>query len=153
MRGVSFEIPNAYGKYLFEILANIHITEFFWRIGGGEAYYVEANQFGPSLFPSVDIIDGTTLYNTILKQDYYLIFADLKAFTEKEDVKEIETYEAFVNSECQFVLLVVDSCLVYIYAKNQWMIMQLHDNAVAANYKEIHFLTDEDDPLTTFIAF
>ena len=41
VRGISFEIPNAYGRYLFEILDNIEITEFIWRIGGGEAYYVE----------------------------------------------------------------------------------------------------------------
>ena len=153
MRGISFEIPNAYGKYLFEILENIEITEFIWRIGGGEAYYVEPNKLETSLLPTGSIIDGKTLNNIISKKDYYLIFADLKGFTKEEDVREIETYEEFLESNCQFVLLVVDSSWIYIYSKDPTIIKQLHSNAVAAKYENIKYLTDENDTLTTLIAF
>jgi len=153
VRGISFEIPNAFGKYLFEILNTINITEFFWRIGGGEAYYIESNQLDTSLFPPVDVIDGTTLYSTISKKDYYLIFADLKGFTEETDVREIENYQEFLKSKCQLVLLVVDSSWVYIYSKDQDTIKQLYSNAVAAKYNNIDYLTDENDSLTTLIAF
>ena len=153
MRGISFEIPNCYGRYLFEILDKIEITEFIWRIGGGEAYYVEANKLDTSLLPSGSIVDGKTLQNIISKQDYYLIFADLKGFTKEEDVKEIETYKEFLESKCQFVLLVVDSSWIYIYSKDPGIIKQLHSNAVAAKYENINYLTDENDTVTTLIAF
>ena len=152
MRGISFEIPNAYGRYLFEILDNIEITEFIWRIGGGEAYYVEASKLD-TLLPTGIIVDGQTLKNIISKKDYYLIFADLKGFTKEEDVREIETYQEFLESKCQFVLLVVDSSWIYIYSKDPDIIKQLHSNAVAAKYKNIKYLTDENDTLTTLIAF
>lgn len=144
MRGISFEIPNAYGKYLFEILDNINITDFICRIGRGEAYTIEANQLNTSLFPTGDVMDGTTLYSIISKEDYYLIFAD---------VREIETYQEFLKSECPFELLVVDSSSVYIYSKDQGTIKQLHSNVVAAKYENINFLTDENDTLTTLITF
>ena len=153
MRGISFEIPNAYGRYLFEILDYIEITEFIWRIGGGEAYYVEKNELDTSLLPTGSIVDGNTLKNIISKKDYYLIFADLKGFTKEEDVREIGTYQEFLGSKCQFVLLVVDSSWIYIYSKDPDIIKQLHSNAVAAKYKNIKYLTDENDTLTTLIAF
>lgn len=153
VRGISFKIPNSYGKYLFEILDNIDITEFIWSIGGGEAYYVEAHQLDTSLLPTGSIIDGKTLNNIISKKDYYLIFADLKGFTKEEDVREIETYQEFLESKCQFVLLVVDSSWIYIYSKDQDTIKQLHSNAVAAKYENINYLTDGNDTLTTLIAF
>lgn len=153
MRGISFEIPNAFGKYLFQMLHNINITDFIWKVGGGEAYYIEANQLDTSLFPPVDIIDGTTLHSIISKKDYYLIFADFKGFAKNIDIREIETYEDFIKSECQFVFLVVDSSSVYIYSKDQDTIKQLYSNAIAAQFDHIHYLTDENDPLTTLIAF
>lgn len=37
MRGLSFEIPNTYGKHLFENLKCIDIQGFTWKIGDGEA--------------------------------------------------------------------------------------------------------------------
>ena len=153
VRGISFEIPNAFGKYLYEILDKIEITEFIWRIGGGEAYYVEANKLDTTLLPSGSIVDGNTLKNIISKKDYYLIFADLKGFTKEEDVREIATYQEFLESKCQFVLLVVDSSWIYIYSKDPDIIKQLHSNAVAGKYENINYLTDENDTLTTLIAF
>ena len=51
VRGISFEIPNAYGKYLFEILDGINLKGLTWKIGGGESYFIENNTLGDPLFP------------------------------------------------------------------------------------------------------
>ena len=53
MRGISFEIPNAYGKYLFEILDGINLKGLTWKIGGGESYFIENNTLGEPLFPTI----------------------------------------------------------------------------------------------------
>lgn len=153
MRGVSFEIPNTYGKYLFEILDGSQIREFIWRVIDVESYRIENKTLGEPLFPATCIVDGEKLYREISKDDQYLIFVDLKAFPNEADVKEITTYQEFVDSECQFVLLVVDSSYVTIYAKDQMTIKQLHAKAVTAGYKNIVYITDDNDEQKSLIAF
>lgn len=153
MRGISFEIPNAYGKYLFEILDGINIKELTWKIGGGESYSIENNTLGNPLFPTTCILNGEELHKEISKVDYYTIFVDLKGFPKKSDVREIATYQEFVESECQFVLLLVDSSFVTIYSKDQDTINYVFSKAESAGYKNIKYLTDENDTTTTLIAF
>ncbi|WP_017185953.1 DUF2691 family protein [Alkalibacillus haloalkaliphilus] len=104
MRGLSFEIPNTYGKYLFEILEGTNIKGLTWKIGNGESYFIENNTLGSALFQTTCILDGEGLHKEFSKKDYYLIFVDLKGFPKESDVKEIATYQEFVESECQFVM-------------------------------------------------
>jgi hypothetical protein len=152
VRGISFEIPNAYGKYLFEILDGTNIKGLIWKIGGGESYFIENNTLGNPLFPTTCILDGERLHKEISKEDYYLIFVDLKGFPKKSDVREIATYQEFVESECQFVLLLIDSSYVTIYSKDQITIKHIFSKAVTAGYKNIEYITDENDERTTLIA-
>ena len=150
IRGITFEIPNGYGKYLFEILSDININRFTWRIGGGESYIKET---GEALFPSLCTVTGKNFYEIISKEEYYLIFVDLKAFPNKLGVKEISTYQDFVNSECQFVFLLVDSSYVTIYSKDQNIIQQLFSKGLSVGYENIEYITDENDRNKTLIAF
>ncbi|MGE7925762.1 DUF2691 family protein [Viridibacillus arvi] len=153
IRGLTFEIPNGYGKYLFEILSDLELNGLNWRVGGGESYFKENNTLGKPLFPSLCTVNGETLSELISKEEYYLIFVDLKAFANKLDVKEIATYQEFVESECQFVLLVVDSSYVTIYSKKQDIIKQLFSKGENTGYKNVKYITDENDSRTTLIAF
>lgn len=153
MRGISFEIPNAFGTYLHLILNGIHMSDFVWHNGGREAYYVEDGLLGRDLFPPARLLDGSTLDRIISSAPYYVIFADLKAFHNEADVKDIANYEQFIRSECQLVMLVVDCSFVYVYAKDAKLLQQIHANAVAHHFENVQFITDDNDELTTFIAF
>ncbi|SES18385.1 Protein of unknown function [Gracilibacillus ureilyticus] len=153
MRGLSFEIPNAYGKYLFDILNGTNLNELTWKVGGGESYFIENNTLGKALFPTPCLLDGRVLFKEISKENYYLIFIDLKGFAKESEVREIATYQEFVESECQFILLLVDSSYVTIYAKDEMIIKKIFAKAVTAGYKNIEYITDENDERTTLIAF
>ncbi|MFJ7661074.1 DUF2691 family protein [Lysinibacillus sp. NPDC097162] len=153
MRGISFEIPNAYGKYLLEILDGINLKGLTLKIGGGESYFIENNTLGDPLFPNISVLNEEGLYKQISREDYYLIFVDLKGFPKKSDVREIETYQEFVESECTFVLLLVDSSYVTIYSKDQVTVKHLFSKAITAGYENIEYITDENDTRTTLIAF
>lgn len=153
MRGISFEIPNAYGNYLLEILDGTPIKDYTWKVVDVESYFIENETLGDLLFPSPCIIKGENLYKKISKENHYLIFVDIKAFPKEADVKEITTYQQFVESECQFVLLVVDSSYVMIYAKDQLTIKQIYAKAVTASYENIAYITDDNDERDTLIAF
>ena len=72
--------------------------------------------------------------------NYYVLFADLKAFSDPLHVKEITQYEEFLNSECEFVLLLVD-CSYVSYAKDQKVLKALYTKAIASKYENVAFIT------------
>ena len=153
MRGLSFEIPNRHGQYLFDILNAFDFKQYFWKTGGEEAYYIENDKLGTSLFPQPHVYTGEALCKRISENDYYVIFADLKAFNDPLHVKEISTYEEFLNSKCEFVLLLVDCTYVTIYAKNHEVITALYAKALASEYENVAYITDENDERTTLVTF
>ncbi len=153
MRGISFKIPNSYGKHLWEILECINIRELTWKIGDGESYFIENNTLGNPLFPNSSSLNGEELWKQISKKDYYLIFVDLKGFPKGSDVREVATYQEFMESECQFVILLVDCSDVIIYSKDQLAIQHIFSKALATGYTNIEYITDENDINSTLIAF
>lgn len=153
MRGITFEIPNRYGKQLLDILKDIDLSRWDWQIGGGESYIVENDSLTKELFGTMTSLTGKELVKRISENDYYLIFVDLKAFPNLDSGLKVETYDNFLKSDCQFVLLVVDSSYVTIYSKDDALIHTLHDQANAAKYKNIEYSTDENDDRIRLIAF
>jgi len=153
MRGLSFEIPNQYGRYFYDILEDININKYFWKSGDGEAYNIENNELGAAMFPHPYTYNGEDFYNQISAKDYYVIFADLKAFKEKTQVQAIATYEDFLISQCEIVLLIVDSSYVTIYVKDQYVTERLYRKAVQNGYENIAYITDEIDLRTTLNSF
>ncbi|MGD7022301.1 DUF2691 family protein [Rossellomorea vietnamensis] len=151
-RGISFIMPNKYGTFLSDLLSPIDISAFTWQIGDGESYKIIDHVLGEDLFP-VDkkILAGTEL-GIYLKMRQYIIFADLKGFR-GGGTETIETYERYLTSNCEFVLLVVDSCYVTIYCKNTAKLQLLHDNARTLNFQNVEYITDENDTSTSMIAW
>lgn len=145
-RGLSFEIPNEYGSFLGEILKPFDMTAFNWYIGGEESYFLHDGTLGEPLFPEeVYGMDGVLLKGILEKTEYYVIFANLKAFPKEKNVIDIDTYESFLNSDCQFVLLVVDSIYVTVYCKDRDIIENLYHNAKINGYDNVQFITEEND--------
>lgn len=149
IRGISFEIPNKHGRLLGEILKPFETDEYNWLVGGEEAYFIVDGQFEETLFAGAgEIWDGITLKKLLEENEYYIIFQDLKAFPQGKDIVEVKTYEEFLNSDCQLVLLVVDSCFVSIYCKNNKLIEDLFKNAQHRGYDHVRYITDANDTRT-----
>jgi hypothetical protein len=148
-RGISFEIPNEYGSFLGEILKPFDMTAFNWYIGGEESYFLHDGTLGEPLFPEeVYGMDGVLLKGILENNEYYVIFANLKAFPKEKNVIDIDTYEGFFNSDCQFVLLVVDSIYVTIYCKDKDILESLYHNAKINGYDDVQFIAEENDGRT-----
>jgi len=144
-RGVSFKLPNEYGTFLGDVLKPIDIASFSWRIGDVESYQIIDNELCEALFPEdKKTIEGTSLKNIIENGSYYIIFADLQAYP-KGKITEINTYEEFVESNCELVLLVVDSYYATIYCKDKDKLKLLFKNAQDYAFKDVAYITDEND--------
>ena len=127
----------------------INITEFIWRIEGEESYLVEDDKLGELLFPEEkNEIDGLFLKGFLEDNTYYLIFADIKAYPKGKNPANIETYEEFLNSECELVLLVVDSVYFTIYCKDREKLESLYNNAKLKGFDDLQYITDENDTRT-----
>ncbi|MBY0098326.1 DUF2691 family protein [Mesobacillus maritimus] len=152
-RGVSFEIPNEYGSLLSKVLEPVDISTFSWRIGNGEAYKVVDGRLDENLFLGYkDSIEGEDLKDLLENKPSYIIFADLQAYPSGE-LSYVETYEEFMGSKCEFVLLIVDCSYVTLYCKNKQSIELLYHHAKECGFKDVEYITDDNDARTSLIAW
>lgn len=151
-RGIHFKIPNTYGRFLADMLSPIDITSYSWFVGGEESYRVKNGDLHHPLFPEKTKMDGETFSHLIHQDEQYLIFANLKAFS-KGPVKDIETYEAFRDSNCELTLLIVDSTFVDIYCKDETLLESLYQHALACGFGEVSYLTDANDTRTSLTVW
>ncbi|MGG0301247.1 DUF2691 family protein [Bacillus albus] len=147
-RGIIVDIPNEYDNLLWAVLKPIDITSFDWRVENEESYFRLSDGLGPELFSEDNkVMSGLELKKLIKDNVYYLIFADLKAYSKGEEVVDIETYEEFNESKCELVLLVADCTYVTIYAKDQEAIELMYENARNQGFY-VEYVTEENDDRT-----
>lgn len=146
IRGITFEIPNEYGHWLAKILKPIDCSNYHWFIGPGEGYKLVKKEL-VALFPdNIEILDGELLLNYIgTDASQYIIHADLKAYPTGKKIKNLITFEDFLESDCQFVLLIVDSTYTTIYCKNSETLNNLYSNADELGVNSLAYLSDEND--------
>lgn len=109
---------------------------------------MEDDKLGELLFPEeINDMDGLILKRFLEDNKYYLIFADIKAYPKGRNPANIETYEEFVNSDCELVLLVVDSVYFTIYC-NRKKLETLYNNAKLNGFEDLQYITDEKDTRT-----
>ncbi|AJS58977.1 DUF2691 family protein [Paenibacillus sp. IHBB 10380] len=148
-RGIIFEIPNENGRFLGDILMPFDTNQYNWRVGGEESYLINNNKLDSSLFPEqINCMDGETLKSIIEDSEYYLIFQDLKAYPKGKNTIDVRTYEEFMGSDCQLVLLVVDSSYITVYCKSKEKLEELYLNAYNQGYINLEYITDENDMRT-----
>lgn len=147
-RGIFVDIPNKYDNLLWKVLKPIDISSYNWWVGSEESYLVARDGLDEALFPEEpSIVEGSDLKTLFKDNIYYVIFADLKAYSKGEEVVAIETYEEFKESKCELVLLVADCTYVTIYAKDQKAIELMYENARNQGFY-VEYVTDENDGRT-----
>jgi len=149
-RGVSFYIPNEWGKYLCDVLKPVICTrQFYWEIYDDEAWEkkdgVELDLFSKRKYISDE-------FNRLISSGvYYIVSARLAAYDTFEGYSnKFSTYEDFQKSCCQMLLFITDSTFIEIYSKNIQYINILYENAIEKNFLEIEYITDENDGRTEF---
>ncbi|MDZ5711386.1 DUF2691 family protein [Jeotgalibacillus haloalkalitolerans] len=149
IRGISFNIPNKYGKLLADILNPIDLTQFNWHNENEEAYLIVNGQLDHELFSeSPKQIEGNELQRRIEDNEHYIIFADLKAFPRGEKAHNIDTYESFLDSNCQMILLIIDCVDVTIYCKDNETLRSLYENARSNQFEDVQYISDVNDGRT-----
>lgn len=148
-RGVSFQIPNEYGNFLWRILQPVEIANYRWQTSGESYFVVEGKLDDEELFHDYAIVEGAVFEQQLKTNQYYTIFVELKAFPYGKMVNQVNTYEEFADSDCELVLLIADNSYVSIYCKNKNIIEKLYFNALQNDFEDVQFITDENDTRTS----
>nr|WP_107837922.1 DUF2691 family protein [Metasolibacillus meyeri] len=104
---------------------------------------------GNELFSNQAVFNGQAFLEKISAQDYYVIFADLKAFPQKEDIIEIRNGADFLQSNCELALIIIDSSYVYMYVKNEQLLQRLVERVQTCNYQNMQLTVNDHHTLLT----
>ena len=152
MIGIRFEVKNEYNNFLKKILASIDVQKYEWDIITDDIIKAEKLRTNDGIF-AADRVNGLHFLDCISKGRYYMIFVDLKAFPAGSYHAQIETYEDFINSDCQMILLCVDSIFVEFYSKDELTIKTVYKNCIDYEFENIKFILPDEDSEKSMIAF
>ena len=114
LRGVSFKIPNQYGKYLKDILNLVEQKELEkCLIVQSEVYDKKMrNLLHCGIYHFTDLLEKV--------EESYINYLNLQIWGEipLKQLKEVSNYQDFITSACIIVILIYDCEFVEIYSKN-----------------------------------
>lgn len=144
MIGIRFEIPNNYGNYLRDILKNLNLENYYWNIFDSEILDKKGNNLFSDNNYNIKMED---IFNN---KDYYLIFANFQGYQNKNNFNNITSYTDFLKSDCEIIIIVVDSIYIDIFIKNLEVLQLIKKNVYDNKYSNVKILYNLND---TFRAF
>lgn len=151
MIGIKFQLKNEYSDFLAQIFDGIDVGKFAWVIAYEEILYQDEHRRLKNSFFGCDLMDGPGFCKRIKEKTYYMLFADLKAFSDRAQVTEIETYEDFASSSCEIALFCDDAVYVDLYCKSEAMLNRIVENCELFGFGDLErIMTRDEDGRTRF---
>lgn len=136
MIGLYIETKNKQNKYLEIILKNVILENYVWSIGYDEVIYSSGASECLPLF-SGTVLNGNDFKNCISDKDYYLLFEEIKAFPQKKTVVEISTFEDYLSSACELIILCYDTVSIEVYSKNIDILYSIKTNCLNNDFENV----------------
>lgn len=134
MRGITFLVANEYDSILSKILNGILIENYIWKIEEDEIIFSQNGEI-KDLFDS-HILKGQEFNKVIHKNNYMVIFSNIQGYMSLNQQGDLDTYQDFLDSSCQIIILIYDTIYVDIYAKDEKIIKQLKKTQTIINLKK-----------------
>ena len=150
MTGLSFKVENKYDNYLNKIFDTIDVENYNWDIVTDDIF--EGNNEKSGLFHT-DKVTGKEFKKIIANENYYMIFVDLKAYPVDSIHSKVESYEDYINGNCQIILLCIDSVNIYFYCKNESVLKKVYNNCIINGFSSVEHVASDDAVKLGVIAF
>ena len=149
IRGLHFKADSAYSKYIYTLLNGINIRDYQWYISQTEIlYYDKTTNRAESYNFSGDFLSGEEFLEMISRNDHLVYLTNIQAYPKNRPAKLILSYQDFLESDCSLIILCADSEFYDIYCKNETDIQLICANALNNNFKDVEYITDENDQRT-----
>jgi hypothetical protein len=143
IRGVDLFIPRGQVDTIWQVLKCIDIKQYDWYNLKDQAEVWPYPDSENGIFFDRDYYDGKSFLQKICQQ-HYTIFVKLQAYYKNGSFFNIHTWEEFIESDCQLLLLICDSDYVEVYVKQESEAMAIHANAVSEGYSNVSYITDDN---------
>ena len=147
MIGLAIRVKNEPGDFLNKIFHGIDFTKYIWEINEDDFIYSSNNKDMKRLFDG-NIISGEEFLKCISRDNYYMIFADIKAYPAGSTPVNIDTYKDYLESNCQIILLCADSTFVDFYSKDSDILNRVRKNCIDNRFERVTIITEDNDSRT-----
>ena len=145
VRGISFEITQKATYTLWDIFGTVDTEPFYWYVVQ-EQTETWNKPFGEDFF-NKEIYPGDE-FSKAIQEKHFIVFLKLQAYSCVQNFQNISTYEDFKQSDCQILVLVYDCSFAEVYAKNKVVLQAVHQRATQMRYKNLTYITDQNDART-----
>ncbi len=142
IRGLSFKISQGISNPLFNILAGVDAEKYYWFCVPNQEEVWDTDSNLP--FFKKAGYNGRE-FTDLIKLDCNIIFLKLQAYISKSEYSNISTYDEFIKSDCQLLLLVYDCIFAEIYCKNTDITKAIYNSKINKRYSDVAFITDSND--------
>lgn len=144
MIGLDIRVKNEYSNYLYKIFSGINLLNYVWQIKTDDFLYSENGELKENFF-GTNILSGEEFIRCISRDSYYIIFADIKAYPIGDEKSiEIETFNDFLESNCELVLLCTDSTFIEFYCKDRDILDRVFNNCIDNDFVEVQYKSAVD---------
>ena len=119
---------NKYSNYLYKIFRNTNVRHYYWDVIT-DGTIINRENMEQNIFTK-DVLSGDEFLDCIKHKDYYLIFVDLKAYSRKDDIREITTFSEFLESNCKIIFLCVDTVECTVICKDIQTLEIIYNNCL-----------------------
>jgi hypothetical protein len=145
--GLRIEVENRIDNYLFKLFDGIDMLRYTWEIRDEEILYEGDIKNERKLF-GAHVLDGETFHKCLSRNQYYMVFADIRAYPITGKRIEINTYTEYLESDCEMILLCVDAGFIDFYCKNKEVMEIAHNNCCLYQFDQVEIITEENDSRT-----
>lgn len=142
MVGIRFKVRNEYNHIFSKIFENLKFENYRWDIVEDEIYDLDGENY----------LDKESYSNREFKkiiedEIYYPVFANIQIYRTQEKREDIQTYEDFIRSKCQLILLITDNEFVDIYTKNKTWLNTIYQNAINNDFVDIQYIEESKNSI------
>ena len=126
--GVSFDLQQDMDFRLITVLEDLIDPSWCWRFDGGENYIRNVNGgfLDTQFFPYTKrLYSGDEFNEAIQTPHQYIIFADLRAFPQTNELNDVLNYNESIDGDCQLAVIIVDADYVMLFAKDVGRLIEL----------------------------
>lgn len=143
LRGISFMVSQTMNtKLLYKLFSCIEVQQYDWYniLSQCESW---ADSIGNEFL--VRSYYSGKEFSNLISNPHYLVFTKLEAYHTAPIKTNISTYDEFVKSTCDLIVLINDADYVELYAKSQDQTKLLYCNAIQKGWKDVKYLTEITD--------
>ncbi|MBF4696041.1 DUF2691 family protein [Fusibacter ferrireducens] len=143
IRGIEFLLPDGHDRHLYHILKSINLENKVCYIEFNEVYFKSKDRHFEDFFIK-NAYNGQELTAHIHAHEHFIIFFEVFIYPEKGIYEQIESYNDFIESDCEMILLISDSVYCEVYHKSEVILQRLFKIFEKLGYEGIIY-KDEND--------